>query len=75
MADPIDPDKLMSLADLAKRHGYNAQHFTRLAQVGKIQAWHIGNTWITTDDFVKAYIKSAPPPGRRRKSSTKNGKQ
>ena len=71
MAEPIDPDKLKSLADLARDRGYNPQHFTRLAQTGKIRAWHIGNTWITTEEFVEAYIRSAPPPGRRKASVQK----
>ena len=75
MADPIDPDKLVSLPQVAKEYGYNPAHLSKLASIGKIKAWHIGNTWITTREYIEEYIQSAPRPGRQKRGTDKSQKQ
>ena len=72
MATPIDPDKLVSLPQVAKDFGYNSAYLSKLAGEGKLKAWHVGNTWITTRELIEAYIRSAPPPGRKRKRQKKD---
>ena len=64
MADLIDPDKLRSVAQIAKELGYSPNYFSVLATTKKFKAWHIGNTWASTREIVEEYIKNAPPAGR-----------
>jgi hypothetical protein len=67
MAELIDPDKLVSLPEMAKEYGYNPKYLSRLASEKKIRAWSVGHTWITTRELFEEYVKSAPPPGPRKK--------
>jgi len=64
MAELVDPEKLVSVAQVAKEYGYSPNYFANLAAEGKIKAWRIGNTWATTREIIEAYVNSAAPPGR-----------
>ena len=64
MAQPIDPDKLRSLPDIAKRLGYNPNYLGQLAAEKRFAAWKIGKTWVTTFEIVEVYAKTVQPAGR-----------
>jgi len=64
MADLVDPEKLVSVAQVAKEYGYHPKYFSKLAAEGKIRAWRIGNTWASTRQLIDTYVRSAPPAGR-----------
>jgi hypothetical protein len=64
MGDPIDPDKLVSLPDLAKEFGYARTHVSKLAATGKIKAWLVGHSWVTTRDLFEQYVRTNPKAGR-----------
>jgi hypothetical protein len=64
MADLIDPDKMLSVAQIAKKLGYSSMYLTHLAADKKFKAWRIGNTWASTVDIVEAFLRTMPPPGR-----------
>jgi excisionase family DNA binding protein len=63
-AKPIDPDKLRSLADIARELGYHPSYLNRLAAQGHIKAWRIGKAWATTAELVQKYINAVPVGGR-----------
>ena len=71
MAESIDPEKLVSVAQVAKEFGYSPNYFSNLAAEKKFKAWRIGNTWATTREIIESYIKNAPPAGRPKKTSSK----
>ncbi len=71
MADLIDPDELVSVAQVAKEYGYNPHYFANLASERKFKAWRIGYTWATTREIIEAYIKVTPPPGRPKQTPGK----
>ena len=68
MAELIDPDKLLSVAQIAKKLGYNSMYFTQLASKKRFKAWRIGNTWASTEEIVKEFIQKTPGPGRPKKA-------
>lgn len=70
MAELIDPDKLLSVAQIARSLGYNSMYLTQLASQKKFKAWRIGNTWASTIEIVAAYFKTTPGPGRPKNTST-----
>jgi excisionase family DNA binding protein len=54
------PDKheLISLAEAARRYGFNRDYLSKLARRGRLKAQKIGNMWVTTPADVEAYIAS-----------------
>lgn len=56
----VDPADLISLQTAAEKTGYTPENFRLLAAQGKLQAWFVGNTWLTTMDAVQAYIANDP---------------
>lgn len=79
MAELVDPEKLASVAQIARELGYSPNYFSELAATKKLKAWRIGNTWATTREIVEEYIRNVPPAGRPpqklHKSSTKKNKK
>lgn len=73
MADLIDPEKLKSVAQFALEFGYSPKYFANLAAQKKFKSWRIGNTWATTKEIIQEYIRTAPPPGPRAKSTDATG--
>lgn len=66
MAKLIDPNKLVSLPEVASDYGYNPNYLGTLAKEGKLEAWYVGGCWITTRENIEAYTRKAGSPGRPR---------
>ncbi len=76
MAELVDPEKLVSLAQIAREYGFHPKYLSSLAAKKKFKAWHIGNTWITLREHVEEYVKNSRPPGRPpRKPAKKSSKR
>ena len=56
MDDP--KQKLISLSQAAKRYGLTADYLRQIAIKGRLKAYKIGNSWVTTPADVEAYIES-----------------
>lgn len=74
MTRMVDPTKLISLTDAGLEYGYNPEHLRQLVVAKRLEAWFVGNTWITTRANMKAYIRSRkrtdrPPQGTPRHSA------
>jgi len=54
MDDP--KQKLISLSQAAKRYGLTADYLRQIAIKGRLKAYKIGNSWVTTPTDVEAYI-------------------
>ncbi len=65
MAELVDPEKLISVAQVAHEYGYNARYLSRAASEGKFKSWYVASTWVTTRELLEEYIRTAPPAGRR----------
>ena len=63
-AKPIDPEELVSLADLAKEFGYTTKHLSRLATGKKFRAWFVAGSWISTREELQKYVRTNPQAGR-----------
>lgn len=74
MAELVDPNLLVSLADAAKDSGLHPKYLCSLAAKGKLKAWRIGNMWVTLPEYVEDYMKSRKPPGRPVRSKTRRRK-
>ena len=72
MAKLIDPSKLISLADAAREFKYNGEHLRQLIVAGRLEAWFVGNTWITTRENVEVYLASRKRVTRPRKSTSQH---
>lgn len=55
--------KLISLSQAAKQYGLTADYLRQLAIKGRLKAYKIGNSWVTTPDDVEAYIRSRQKVG------------
>jgi hypothetical protein len=55
---PTDKDELISLAEAARRYGFNQKYLSELARKGRLEAQKIGNSWVTTPAKIEAYIQS-----------------
>ena len=64
MAKYVDPEKLVSVTDVAREFGYHPNYLVRLAKEEKFLAWRVGKIWITTRDHISEYIQSAPPSSK-----------
>ncbi|MCK6474051.1 MAG: helix-turn-helix domain-containing protein [Planctomycetes bacterium] len=64
MAELVDPEKLVSLSQVAKKFGFHPKYLCLLAAKGKLKAWRIGNMWVTLPENVKDYVETSSPPGR-----------
>lgn len=64
MTKLIDPRKLVSFPQVAAEHGYNPDYLRQVAVAGKLEAWLVGHTWVTTRENVKRFAKSARPVGK-----------
>lgn len=74
MAKLVDPTKLISLTDAGAEYGYNPEHLRQLVIAGRLEAWSVGNTWITTRENMEAYLASRKRSGRPRKGAPKRSK-
>ena len=67
MPELVDPEKLVSLAELAAEFGYNAEHLRQLAVQKRLRAWLISDAmWVTTRQNLVAYMDCRKATGRRR---------
>lgn len=64
MAKLVDPTKLISLTDAGEEYGYNPEFLRQLVIAERLEAWSVGNTWITTRDNMDAYLASRKRGGR-----------
>jgi len=64
MAERVDPEKLVSLGQIAKQFAFHPKYLCLLAAKGKLKAWRIGNMWVTLPEHVRQYVSSSNPPGR-----------
>ena len=67
MAKLVDPGMLVSISDVAADYGYHPSYLTRMAAEGKLLAWFVGKSWITTRENIELYIKKKRPRGRPKK--------
>jgi len=74
MAEFVDPEKLVSVAQMAAQFGYHPKYFSKLASEKKFKAWRIGNIWVTTRESIESYIRTAPSPGPKTNSAKKRQK-
>jgi hypothetical protein len=72
MAELVDPKKLKSVAQLAIEYGFDRKYLSRLASTGKLKAWFIADSWITTDEILTQYLKTRPSRGRPKKNKQKS---
>jgi hypothetical protein len=71
MAKLVDPTTLVSIPQVAAGYGYSAKYLSQMAKDGKLEAWLVGHTWVTTRECIEAYIRSVPSKksrGNRKKS-------
>ena len=71
MTELIDPEHLRSLTDLGQQYGLDGEHLRQVAVAGRLKAWRVGHTWITTAAHLEAYLASRRPAGRKPKAKTK----
>ena len=74
MAKLIDPTKLISLADAAREFDYNGEFLRQLIVAGRLEAWFVGNTWITTRENIEVYLASRKRVTAPRKPTPQNGR-
>ncbi len=75
MGELVDPEKLVSIGQVAHEFGYHPKYMSKLAAEGKIKAWRIGSFWVTTREAIKSYVQTNPQPGPKVQLSGKNKKQ
>jgi len=63
---PADKDELISLAEAAKRYGFNQRYLSNLAKRGRLKAVKIARNWLTTPANMEEYIRSRQRRGRYR---------
>ena len=63
---PTDKDKLISLAEAARRYGFKQKYLSNLARRGRLKAVKIARNWLTTPADVEAYIRSRQRRGKYR---------
>jgi len=63
---PTDKDELISLAEAARRYGFNPRYLSNLAKRGRLKAVKIARNWLTTPGDVEEYIRSRQRRGRYR---------
>ncbi|MBM3150544.1 MAG: helix-turn-helix domain-containing protein [Chloroflexi bacterium] len=61
-----DKHQLISLAEAARRYGFNRDYLSELARRGRLKAQKIGNMWVTTSADVEEYIRSREKRGAYR---------
>ncbi len=61
-----DKHELISLAEAARRYGFNRNYLSELARRGRLKAQKVGNMWVTTPADVEAYITSRQRRGAYR---------
>jgi len=61
-----DKQELISLAEAARRYGFNRDYLSELARRGRLKAQKIGNMWVTTSAHVEEYIRSREKRGAYR---------
>lgn len=74
MAELVDPEKLVSVAQVAREYDYHPKYLVRIASTGKMRAWRIGNVWATTREHIIEYLKTVPSPGRPSRRAQKKHK-
>ena len=65
----MDESRYISLGEAAVRYGLSHPQLRLLARTGKLKAFKIGKTWVTTPEAVAAYLKD---PVLRSKDPLKN---
>jgi hypothetical protein len=62
----VDPNNLIGAADIAREYKMKQEYCRQLMAEGKIRAWFVANTWITTRELVEDYLRSRKPGGPQR---------
>jgi excisionase family DNA binding protein len=65
----LDEGRYISLGEAAARCGISHSQLRLLARTGKLQAFKVGKTWVTTLEAVDAYLND---PALRSKDPLKN---
>jgi hypothetical protein len=68
--ESINFKDLISIKEASNYSGFSERHTRLLLEQGKIKGKKLGHDWVTTKDFVNAYLKIKRKPGR--KSAKKN---
>lgn len=63
---PTDKDELISLAEAARRYGFNPRYLSNLAKRGRLKAVMIARNWLTTPANMEEYIRSRQRRGKYR---------
>jgi hypothetical protein len=63
---PADKEELISLAEAARRYGFDQKYLSNLARRGRLKAVKIARNWLTTPANVEEYIRSRQQRGRYR---------
>jgi hypothetical protein len=63
---PSGKDELISLAEAARRYGFNRRYLSNLARQGRLKAVKIARDWLTTPANVEEYIRSRQRRGKYR---------
>ena len=63
MTDPIDKDRLISLAEASKIYGFSKNYLGNLVRRGRLGAQKVGTSWVTTPRQVEEFIASRQARG------------
>lgn len=66
----MDEGRYISLSEAAVRFGISHSHLKLLARTGKLRAFKIGHSWVTTPEAVAEYLAN---PELRSKDPHKKG--
>ncbi|MGB1249003.1 MAG: helix-turn-helix domain-containing protein [Candidatus Promineifilaceae bacterium] len=59
--------RLISLSEAAEIYDFNNDYLGQLARRGRLKAQKIGNSWVTTPNYVEDFIRSRKQKGLFRK--------
>jgi len=65
----LDEGRYISLTEAAAQFGLSRSQLNLLAKTGRLQAFKVGNAWVTTPEAVAAYMAN---PTLRSKDPYKN---
>ena len=53
----MEAGRYISLSEAAAEYGISRSHLKLLARSGRLKAFKVGNSWVTTPEAVAAYLK------------------
>ncbi|MCZ7649516.1 MAG: hypothetical protein M5U26_30370 [Planctomycetota bacterium] len=59
----VDPEELVSFPEICKQYKYNPEYLRQVATQGKIKAWLVGHTWVSTRAFLLDYMRGRQTEG------------